>query len=97
MTMLPVRYEKDCRTRDYQHYFDDVSQFCAGFKGAVEIGLCSGDSGKTAFIHAFGKWQQVGIVSWVNYCGFPDEYTYFSKIQEFRQWIVEESNKLSIY
>jgi secreted trypsin-like serine protease len=75
-------------------YYDPKSQFCAGYKDTAGISLCWGDSGGPAFVLQNGDWELVGVTSWSNYCGFPNEFSYFTDVQKLHNWIECEAWKL---
>ncbi|XP_055389467.1 trypsin-7-like [Condylostylus longicornis] len=80
--MVPKVSERKCR-KIFKSRIDD-SMFCAGY---VDGGpdSCEGDSGGPALY----KNKVVGIVSWGNECGQPNNYGVYSKVSHVINWIKE--------
>ena len=73
-------------------YFNNITQFCAGDK-LRKADSCHGDSGGPAMVLYHDpvsnktRLYQVGIVSWGHGCAQEDEYSFYTRVSAFINWI----------
>ncbi|UJR25720.1 hypothetical protein I4U23_007071 [Adineta vaga] len=75
--------EKNCYILDkHQDY-----QFCAGLTNIQETVPCVGDPGSPIFLWSDGRWQQVGIASYVFDCAPFQNLGIYTRTIEYKEWI----------
>ncbi|XP_042144566.1 ovochymase-1 [Ixodes scapularis] len=66
------------------------NMFCAGYDNQPTVpDTCEGDSGGPFVAQLGDTWFLVGIVSWshMGKCGVPGRYGYYTKVNNYNQWI----------
>lgn len=82
---LPIVDQYKCRTSTSFKVTD--SMFCAGYGKEIVGDACKGDSGGPFAVQFDSRWILLGIVSWGEGCGRPEKYGYYTKVNNYNNWI----------
>lgn len=63
------------------------NMFCAGYGKEIVGDACKGDSGGPFAVLFENRWTLLGIVSWGEGCGRPEKYGYYTKVNNYDNWI----------
>ncbi|XP_069679505.1 trypsin-1 [Periplaneta americana] len=86
---VPVWNQARCRARFTQPILNTT--LCAGEYGGGKDS-CQGDSGGPLMLQLdSGRWATIGVVSWGVRCGEPNTPGIYTRVNEYLQWIVENS------
>ncbi|XP_025031185.1 vitamin K-dependent protein C [Python bivittatus] len=84
---IPVASRNEC-THAMWHSLTD-NMFCAGIQGDIRDS-CHGDSGGPMVVKFKNTWFLVGLVSWGEGCGNPNNFGIYTKISSYLDWISEK-------
>ncbi|XP_075591411.1 uncharacterized protein LOC124492278 isoform X2 [Dermatophagoides farinae] len=82
---LPIIDLQRCRQSTTFKVTDNM--FCAGYGKEIVGDACKGDSGGPLVIEFHSRWTLLGIVSWGEGCGRPNKYGYYTKVNNYDNWI----------
>lgn len=82
---LPIVDLQRCRQSTTFKVTDNM--FCAGYGKEIVGDACKGDSGGPLVIEFHSRWTLLGIVSWGEGCGRPNKYGYYTKVNNYDNWI----------
>lgn len=82
---LPIVDQNKCRQSTAFQVTDNM--FCAGYGKEIVGDACKGDSGGPFVVQFHSRWTLLGIVSWGEGCGRPEKYGYYTKVNNFDNWI----------
>lgn len=84
---VPLISSEDCQA-NYRAYRITNLMVCAGYQqGGVDA--CKGDSGGPLVCKYSKTWYLTGITSWGEGCGRSGQPGVYTKVSEFRDWILE--------
>lgn len=63
------------------------NMFCAGYGKEIVGDACKGDSGGPFAVQFGDRWSLLGIVSWGEGCGRPEKFGYYTKVNNYGNWI----------
>ncbi|OTF71496.1 Group 3 mite allergen-like protein (serine protease) [Euroglyphus maynei] len=82
---LPIVDRQKCRQSTTFKVTDNM--FCAGYGKEIVGDACKGDSGGPLVVEFHSRWTLLGIVSWGEGCGRPEKYGYYTKVNNYDNWI----------
>ncbi|KAM3835752.1 vitamin K-dependent protein C isoform 2-T2 [Vipera latastei] len=81
---IPVASRNDCIHSMWNSLTDNM--FCAGIPGDIRDS-CHGDSGGPMVVKFKNTWFLLGLVSWGEGCGDPNNFGIYTKISSYLDWI----------
>lgn len=81
---LPIVNQEQCRSSTPYTVSDNM--FCAGYAQEIVGDACKGDSGGP-FLGYSDRWYLLGIVSWGEGCGRAGKYGFYTKVNNYLDWI----------
>uniref|UniRef100_T1JL62 Vitamin K-dependent protein C n=1 Tax=Strigamia maritima TaxID=126957 RepID=T1JL62_STRMM len=85
---LPLVDYNLCKESTKQHVTENM--FCAGYEQAVGDS-CQGDSGGPFEMYVDGVAYLAGIVSWGEGCARPGTYGFYTKVENYRDFIAKHT------
>lgn len=82
---LPIVDRVKCRQSTTFKVTDNM--FCAGYGKEIVGDACKGDSGGPFVVEFHSRWTLLGIVSWGEGCGRPEKFGYYTKVNNYDNWI----------
>lgn len=83
---IPVAPRNDCINAMWNAISENM--LCAGIKGDKRD-ACEGDSGGPMVTKFKNTWFLVGLVSWGEGCGNPENYGIYIKVSPYLDWIYQ--------
>ncbi|XP_029442806.1 plasma kallikrein [Rhinatrema bivittatum] len=84
---VPLISNEECQASYVNHRILNLMA-CAGYEqGGIDA--CKGDSGGPLVCEYDKIWYLIGITSWGEGCGRPGQPGVYTKVTEFRDWILE--------
>lgn len=84
---IPVASRNDCVHSMWNSLTDNM--FCAGIPGDIRDS-CHGDSGGPMVVKFKNTWFLLGLVSWGEGCGDPNNFGIYTKISSYLEWIIQK-------
>ena len=82
---VPIVEESKCRASTAFKVTSNM--FCAGFGKEVLGDACKGDSGGPFVVPYKSRWIIMGVVSWGEGCGRTGKYGFYTKVNNYLDWI----------
>ncbi|XP_046504758.1 plasma kallikrein [Equus quagga] len=86
---IPLVTNEECQKR-YRDHEITKQMICAGYKEGGKD-ACKGDSGGPLVCKHNGIWHLVGVTSWGEGCARREQPGVYTKVAEYRDWILEKT------
>lgn len=82
---LPIVNQEQCKAST--PFTVSQNMFCAGYAQEIVGDACKGDSGGPFLGYHENRWYLLGIVSWGEGCGRAGKYGFYTKVNNYLDWI----------
>ncbi|XP_054161949.1 uncharacterized protein LOC128959934 [Oppia nitens] len=82
---VPIVEENKCRASTA--FKVTANMFCAGYGKEVLGDACKGDSGGPYVVPWKSRWLMLGVVSWGEGCGRSGKFGFYTKVNNYLDWI----------
>ena len=82
---MPIVSPTSCRAST--QFKVTSNMFCAGYAQEIVGDACKGDSGGPFVAQHEDRWYLLGVVSWGEGCGRSGKYGFYTKVNNYLEWI----------